>query len=297
MFNQVTHPLTQIEDLKIQCSDGVNLAATLVQASPARAAVLLSGGTGFRKEFYLNFAKYLAENGLTCLVFDYRGTAGSRAADMRNCDYDYLDYGQKDMPAMLDYLEERFPNLPKLLLGHSVGGQKAGFMPNLSQAKGLVCFATSVGYFAYMPWSYRLKALFFFYVFTPISVALTGYVAAKRFGFMEDLPRRVASTWRRLCSVRSYFFDPRIYGVSVPKGAFEDYPIPVQVFWATDDEISNARSVPEFWKHVKSHQPITFQELNPAAWGLEKIGHHGVFPKKFKDSLWPEVLQALERML
>jgi predicted alpha/beta hydrolase len=290
-------PKTQSEKLHITCADGVTLAAILCLPNEPKAALMLSGGTGFKKEFYLPIAHFLAEHGFATVVYDYRGTCESAPATMRHCDYSYLDYGQQDMPAVLNYLETRFPALPKLIFGHSVGGQKVGLMPNLHLVKGMVCFATSVGYLPYMPWSYRLKSYYFFYLFAPISIALWGYVAAKRFKIMEDLPGRIVMQWRAWCGKPDHYFDPKFYGKTVPIGAYEQIPFPIHVFWASDDPISNARSVPRFWKHVKSQVGIGFTRWRPEDWNVKKIEHHGLFRPGFKASLWLEILGALQRML
>jgi predicted alpha/beta hydrolase len=66
------------------------------------------------------------------------------------------------MPAVLDWLEARFPGRPLLLLGHSVGAQQVGLMPNVRKLAGLVAVATSVGYWRYMPWATASKRTSFF---------------------------------------------------------------------------------------------------------------------------------------
>jgi predicted alpha/beta hydrolase len=290
-------PRARTEKIRITCTDGVQLAALLCSPNEPRAALMLSGGTGFKKEFYLPMAHFLAEHGFATMVYDYRGTCESAPADMRHCNYDYLDYGQQDMPAVLDFLDERYPALPKLILGHSVGGQKVGFMPNLHKVQGMVSVGTSVGYLPYMPWGYRLKSIYFFYVFSPLSILLKGYVAAKRFKIMEDLPRKIVTQWRDWCARPNHFFDEKIMGKSVPRGNFHQMPFPIHVFWASDDPIANARSVPQFWKNVKSTEGLSLQKLEPSDWNISRIDHHGLFREQHKNGLWREVLGALQRML
>lgn len=53
------------------------------------------------------------------------------------------DWGRLDIPAALG---ARFPDLPLVGLGHGVGGQLIGCMPNHAQARALVMIATSTGY-------------------------------------------------------------------------------------------------------------------------------------------------------
>ena len=176
-----------------------------------------------------------------------------------------------------------------------MGAQQIGLSPNNHLIDGLVAVATSVGYPAYMPLGYRLQTYYFFWIFTPISQFLKGYVACKKFGIMEDLPSGVARDWRAWCSKPDYFFDPKFYGKSVPTGNYDRLSFPIAVFAASDDPISNQKSVPRFWGHVKSSLPITFTWYDPAILGQKAIGHFGFFRKENRESIWEDTLDALKR--
>jgi len=284
-------------DVSIPSADGLLLGGLLFEPTiPARAAVQLNMATGAGRGYYVPFARYLAEHGFVVCLWEYRGGKYSRPVPLRDSGYRFLDYGTKDMPAVLDWLEARFPGLPLLLVGHSVGAQQVGFMPNLHKLRGLVAVATSVGYWGYMPLGYRLKTHFFFHLFSPLSHLLVGYNAAGRWGIMEDLPRGVVDDWRRWCSVPDYFFDKRFVG-QLPPHQYHKYTFPVAVFWTTDDPISNSRSVPQFWQHVRSTQDITIHRLEPAALGVRAIGHFGFFRRHMRTTFWPQVVAALDGML
>jgi predicted alpha/beta hydrolase len=287
------------QKLKIKCTDGVELSAIiLVPDGQPKAVVQINSATATPKEYYLPFANYLTENGFATCVFDYRGVCESKpASGLRGCKYDYVMFGQLDMPAVLEYLDVQFPNLSKLIIGHSVGGQKIGMMPNHYKIKGMVTFATSVGYWGFMPWKYRLQTHFFFHIFTPISNLLFGYVATKKIGLMEDLPKQIVLDWRNWCSVPEYFFNQKYAPKSADKGFFQDLTFPIQVYWATDDPISNARSVPMFWKYVKSSGGIKIDSFTPQEIGVKEIGHFGFFRKKFKETIWTKALKDLENFI
>lgn len=259
---------------------------------------MMSGGTGFKKEYYLPFCEYLTEQGFAAITYDYRGTCGSAPADMSRCNYDYWEYGTQDMPAVLNSLEARYPGTDLLIFGHSVGGQKAGLMPNFRKVKGLVSVASGAGYLPNMRPPYRYKTWFFFHIFTPLSIALTGYVKAKPFGIMENLPGRVTQQWADFCGVPEYFFKPKFYGKSFPQGHFHELTYPVHVFCVTDDPLATQANVENFWKHVHSTSGITFGSLDPHRdGGGQAIDHAGFFRKKFRDSLWGKGVAKLEEML
>lgn len=282
--------------ITIATADGVPLGALLFEPAAApRAVVQLNPATGAARRYYEPFARYLAENGFAVCLWDYRGGAHSRPVPLAQATYRFADYGARDMPAVLDYLETRYPGRPLLLVGHSVGGQQVGFMPNAHKLHGLVAVATSVGYWGFMPLGYRLKAHVYFHLFSPLSHWLLGYSAGRRLRMMEDLPCGVVDDWRRWCSVPDYFFDPR-FAAGLPPHCFGALPFPVAVFWATDDPISNARSVPRFWQHVGSPAGIALHRLTPAALGVRAIGHFGFFRRYLQGTFWPLVLAELTRM-
>lgn len=285
------------EQFSVRCTDGVELKGVLLIPEKPKAVVQFNGGTGARKEFYQPFLEYLSEHGYACCLWDYRGNGESTPADLSTCDYSFSDYGTKDMPAIKEYLRERFTGLPIFLFTHSAGGQQVGLIPNLDGYQGMVAFAVSTGYFRYMPLGYRLKTMYFFYLFSPISILLKGYVVAKRFRIMEDLPRNVFLEWSAWCGKKDYLFDSKFYGKSIPKGQYQQMPFPIHVIWTIDDPIANERSVTTFWSHVKSVKGITFDQLTPNALGLKTIGHFGFFNKKMKTILWDKGLNKLNEFL
>jgi predicted alpha/beta hydrolase len=285
------------EAISVKCIDGVELKGILLIPHQAKAVVQFNAGTGAKKEFYLPFLEFLAQNGFICCLWDYRGSGESAPQSLKNCEFNFLDYGSKDMPAIKNYLVQRFPTLPYLIVGHSAGGQQIGFMDNLSDVKGMLGFAISTGYMPYMPLGYRLLSIYFFYIFSPIIVALTGYVKAKKFGIMENLPRNVVKEWRNWCEKPDYFFNSEFYGKTVPIGNFKEYDFPIHIFWATDDPISNKKSIPAFWNNVKNKQIITLQEIQPQQYQHKKIEHFGFFKKSLQPTLWQEALQKLNSFL
>ncbi|MEM9919573.1 MAG: alpha/beta hydrolase [Bacteroidota bacterium] len=285
------------ESFEVRCADGVRLSGLLIIPESPKAVVQFNGGTAAKKEFYLPFLEYLAAHDYLCCLWDYRGSGASAPENLSTCTYELMDYGLQDMPAIKSYLRGRFPHLPFLFLCHSVGGQQVGFIDELEDVTGMVGFAVSTGYLRHMPWSFFASSIFFFYLFTPISIALRGFLAAKRFGIMENLPRGVVTQWRDWCERKDYFFDPRFYGKSVPKGQFDRLDFPIHIFWTTDDPISNKQSVPTFWSHIKSRKGIDFTQIEPKQIKEKEIGHFGFFKKRMRSKLWPLALTKLEEFL
>ena len=285
------------EKFSVICADGVVLRGLLIIPANPKAVVQFNGGTATKKEFYLPFLEYLASQNYLCCLWDYRGSGESAPESLAKCEYHFLDYGTKDMPTVKDYLTKRFPHLPFLIFAHSVGGQQVGFMNNLADVKGMVGFAVSAGYLPHMPLFERIKSAYFFFVFTPLSILFTGYVKAKKFGYMEDLPKNIILTWRDWCMQSDYFFNKKFYGTSVQKGVFDKMPFPIHIFWATDDYISNKKSIPSFWNNVKSTFGIDFTKIQPKEINEKSVGHFGFFKRSMQTKLWVKALEKLDAFL
>jgi len=291
-------PASAPEAHTIPALDGLPLGALLFLPPAGRAphaAVQLNPATGAHRRYYEPVAQYLAAAGFAVCLWNYRGTEHSRPVPLAQARYRFTDYGTLDMPAVLDWLEARFPSLPLLVLGHSVGGQQVGLMPNVHKLAGLVAVGSSGGYCNDMPLGYRLKTYFFLHIFSPLSHALLGYNAASRWGIMEDLPRSVVQDFRNWCHVPDYYFDAR-FAADLPPHQYHSLRLPVSVYWASDDPLSNARSVPRFWGHVHSAASIAMHRLVPAELGVKSIGHFGFFRRGLRTSLWPRLLADLNQM-
>ena len=64
--------------LTIASTDNYPLAALLFQpTTEVKGSILICTGLGIPKEFYERYAHFLAEQGYTALVFDYRGIGPS----------------------------------------------------------------------------------------------------------------------------------------------------------------------------------------------------------------------------
>lgn len=283
------------EDFEITCEDRIKLKGALLIPANPKAVIQFNCGTATPREFYIPFLTYLAENGFLCCSWSYRGS--EKTDNLKDCDFRFTDYGIKDMSAIKQYLENRFLSLPIIIVGHSVGGQQVGFMNDLSNVKGVITIATSSGYYLNMPFQYRMKAYFFFYLFSPLSVLLNGFVKAEPFGFMENLPKKVVFEWRDWLERENYFFDKKFYGQTVPIGHYQNFKFPIHVYYSIDDTISNAKNTSAFWRNVKSEKEITFTELKPKEFGLKKIDHFGYFKKNMKDKLWQDILTKLDKLI
>ncbi|MFO0551479.1 MAG: alpha/beta fold hydrolase [Polyangiaceae bacterium] len=200
-------------DLTLLARDGSALAATRFYPATARGArrgtVIVASATGVKRGFYAHFARHLASLGLEVLTFDYRGIGGSTAAAS---DYPprLRDWGELDLAGAVEWALAHGVG-PLSIVGHSVGGQLAGLLPNLERVAALVLVAAQSGDYRLWPLPGRLAMAAFWYLTIPAASAVFGKLPAA-IGVGHDLPRGVALEWARWGRTAGYMIgdDPRL---------------------------------------------------------------------------------------
>jgi predicted alpha/beta hydrolase len=283
----------QLEPFTLHAADGYTLSALLVHPPSGvtpRGTLNLHPGTGYRKEFYLKLAQYLAEQGYVVLLFDYRGMAGSAPASLRGFGARMQDWGRLDMTAALDYIHQQFPHLPHYVLGHSMGGQLLGLMPNHQLIRAAITYGTSTGYFLHQAPALAAFCTFLWYVWVPANNHLRGYSSMRALGYPMDLPRNVAAEWADWCKDVRYLY--RRLDTHIAPHHYHELQLPVLALRAADDPIATTRNAENFFRPWQG-AAVEHRVLKPQDLGLKRIGHDGIFRASFQASVWPQLAQWL----
>jgi len=279
------HPVT------LTASDGRSLGGLLLEASSPCGALCVNSATGFKREFYLKFAAYCALRGYHALVYDYRGIGTSALAPLPAESARMIDWGRLDMPAALASLAQRYPGLPLVTLGHSVGGQLIGCMPNEARAAAHVMIATSTGYWRRQRAPFRYQALAFWKIYGPLMLRRHGYVPPGMLWSGESLPRGVFLQWRAWC------LSPARFGAALDAdmsdAQFAAVRTPLLSWGFGDDPIATPSAVAAL---LESYANATIERrwTLPAEVGVHAIGHHGFFAERHRDSLWCPALDWID---
>ena len=279
------HPVT------LTASAHRSLGGLLLEASSPCGALCVNSATGFKREFYLKFAAYCALRGYHALVYDYRGIGTSALAPLPAESARMIDWGRLDMPAALASLAQRYPGLPLVTLGHSVGGQLIGCMPNEARAAAHVMIATSTGYWRRQRAPFRYQALAFWKIYGPLMLRRHGYVPPGVLWSGESLPRGVFLQWRAWC------LSPARFGAALDAdmsdAQFAAVRTPLLSWGFGDDPIATPSAVAAL---LESYANATIERrwTLPAEVGVHAIGHHGFFAERHRDSLWCPALDWID---
>lgn len=277
-------------EVVFRSDDGFALAGILYgDPARARAAVLVAPAMGVAQRYYADFAAWLVEQGFAVLTFDYRGMGASRPAalrgSLRGLEADVFTWAERDAAAALALLDASVgAEVPIHWLGHSLGGQIFGLVPNRARVARMVTIGTGSGYWRENAARLRRTVWWLWYVLVPVALPVWGYFPGRALGKVGDLPAGVMAQWRRWCLSPDYLLSE---GGTV-RARFASVRTPILSLSFTDDEFMSARNTESLHAFYEA-APKTMRRIAPADIGERAIGHFGFFRRRFAATLWPQV--------
>jgi len=280
------------DDITIPATDGFALGATLFLPRSARKrhAVLINSATAVPRAFYRGFASYLSRQGCAVLTYDYRGIGGSRlksASDttrpgsLRGFETSMTDWAATDVTGAVNWMRERYQNLPLLYVGHSFGGQALGLLPNNAEISRALLVSAQAAYWKLMPAPERYRVYLFMNLIGVPTARLLGYLPG-RLMLGQDLPKGVFLEWTRWVMSKRYLLDdPNLTALT----NFANYRAPLRALSFTDDSWAPRPAVELLCSGFTATTP-DIVSVAPADAGVKKIGHMGFFRSEHRETLW-----------
>ena len=290
---------TPFRTIAVPTADGFTLGGRLYgDPAAARAGVLIAPAMGVAQAYYSDFAAWLAGQGYAVLSFDYRGMGASRPAayerSLRGFAADVVTWAERDAGAAVERLERELAASGAASrrihwLGHSLGGQIVGLLPDTSRLGAVVTVASGSGYWRENARRLRRSVWALWYLIAPLAVTLAGYFPGRRLRKVGDLPAGVMAQWRRWCLSPDYMMGE---GGAPLRARYAQVRNPILSLSFTDDEFMSARNI-ESLHAFYAGAAREMRRIAPQEIGVAAIGHFGFFRSRFASSLWPQVAQFL----
>jgi predicted alpha/beta hydrolase len=277
--------------VRFPAADGFELSGTFYPAAgAAKAALLIVPAMGVSQRYYADFAQWLAGQGFAVLSFDYRGMGASRPPahrkSLKGLQADVLTWAERDTAAALDWLDRQVgAHTPIHWLGHSLGGQIFGLVPNRGRVSRMVTVGTGSGYWLQNAPPLRRYVWWLWYVVAPLALKLCGYFPGRSLKKVGDLPHGVMAQWRRWCLHRDYLMGE---GGAAWRERYAAVRTPILSLSFTDDEFMSAQNTAALHGFY-ANAPREMRRIAPADVGARRIGHFGFFRRQFADRLWAQV--------
>lgn len=274
-------------DLAVAAEDGFQLGATLFESSATadvgEPLVIIGPAAAVPSRYYASFAGYLAERGRTVLTFDYRGIGKSRPPSLAGFDVRMRDWCILDVPGVLNWVSQRYPDRTIHWVGHSLGGFATGLAHNNQRIARQLNIATLSGYWRGMAAPERYRVLILMGFVAPLLVRALGYFPGRLMGG-EDMPASAFLEWARWCRTPDFIFgDPTL----TETRHFNHFTAPVRFAQIADDPWGTPTAVANMARHFTASAERSFWTIVPSDVAARKIGHLGFFRPEFRDKLWP----------
>lgn len=281
-----------MRSVTILAKDGFSLSATL-HGNSNRSVVIVNSATAVPQRYYQPFAQWLAEAGHTVITYDYRGIGGSRpeGSSLRGFKATMEDWAIQDAAGVLDWAVANFPKARLTMIGHSFGGQALGLLPNHAKIHQAILVSAQEGYWKLFDKKVQPRLWLLWHVVAPTLCATMGYFPAKRLGLGENLPKGVMLQWARWCRQEGYYFAEAGKGLQVYA---DQVKIPILAYVVKDDTFAPKASAKGLIDRFTQARP-DIRLLDPAALGVREIGHFGLFRERFRDSVWAEMRDWINR--
>ncbi|MFD2238571.1 alpha/beta hydrolase family protein [Aureimonas populi] len=277
--------MNRSRNVAIPTKDGLTLVGTFFEGSGNGPAILISSAAAVERRFYRAFAEGLIESGASAvLTYDYRGVGSSKPRCRRALHM--KDWGVLDLPAALCALKKLAPGKSVVGIGHSFGGVALGLCGVSDQFERYVMVASLNGYYGRTREPLKVYAQM---NLLGVPMAMLLGKLPRAVGLGTELPGTIFRDWAKWCRHPEFFFtDPKVPEVS----RFSDVRIPVLALGISDDAWGTPKAVSDLLKRFPNAD-VEEAWLTPADGNGEPIGHNGFFRRRFSDSLWPKVTQAL----
>jgi predicted alpha/beta hydrolase len=199
------------------------------------------------------------------------------------------DWAAKDIAATVQWMRERYGNMPLTYVGHSFGGQALGLLPNNKEISRALFIAAQAGYWKIMasPERYRVYAMLNF-VGVPLTKML-GYMPGWA-GMGQDLPKDAFLQWVSWVMKERYLFGDFALDA---RTNFHNYKGSLRALCFVDDPWATRTAVELLCSGFTATKP-EIVSIRPADAGVKKIGHFGFFRPEHLDTLWRGAAEWLQ---
>ena len=252
-----------------------------------RASLVIAPAMGTRQDYYAPFAEYLCSRGILLATFDYRDAGFSRPANLAESTATLHEW-HANLDHALDAAAQRAPNAPRLVCGHSLGGQLLGVIRNRINVDAMMTVASGTGYWRHNPRMF-FKLIYLWFFAMPVYTRAFGYFPGKRFGKVGDLPKQIALDWSRWCRHPEYLMgDEAIRAIA----GYHEVQAPILSFSFEDDAYIPKPAVDQLHGWFNGAR-VTRRHMRPQEAGARSVGHFGFFKLGAGHALWNEAADWL----
>lgn len=250
--------------------------------------VVINPAIGVRRRLYFDFAGWLAEQGIGCVLYNYRGMEDGTTGIPADADLSTVAWGRLDQSAVLDWVFSELNPSRLFLLGHSIGGQLVGFARQLDKVSGIIHITAQKGDQQFWSGIGRLKLFMLWHVLIPLMSRGSTFNASKLGLGAYPWPSIAARQWAAWGRSKDYLFNPKFGYDLTPWRCYQGRLLSLGF---TDDPMAPEAAIDGLLSEFHTASDLGHIEkrfIDPTSVKLSTIGHFGFF-KPEASHLWEDL--------
>ncbi|MBL4837854.1 MAG: alpha/beta fold hydrolase [Kordiimonadaceae bacterium] len=254
---------------KLAAADGTIVPiAPYKAADTTKAVFMMMPALGVQARLYKGMAERLASQGITTILFEQRGHGESPYRPGKGYQAGFRDYLETDIPLVLDWVKQHYPDKPFFIGGHSLGAHFSAMVAaeRPDEVAGIVQLACVFPYYRFFE-TRRAYGLRFLCALLPLLSKFMSYYPGHKFGFGANEYWPLMMDWRDWATCNNYDFG----GATGTEARMASYTGPLLSISLEDDRFSSVSAL------KKPHQTmagadVTLVHLTEKEQG-QYIGH------------------------
>lgn len=273
--------------IDIRCRDGIVIKGHHWRSArpDVEGIVVINPATGVKASYYHHYARFLSAHGFEVMTSDYRGIGLSRPERLRRCGWNWRQWGEQDVEAVIDLALTS--GLPVSVVGHSIGGVLPGYAPSAAKVRSILTMGAQYAWWRDYPAERRRRMFLKWHVAMPALTALAGYFPGRWLNWLEDLPDGVAYQWGCGGGELESRLSPTMRADILAR--FAAIRAPILAIGVTDDPFGTRSAISRAHGYY-SGADLTKVMLAPSDLAIESIGHFDLFHARHASGFWLDTL-------
>lgn len=274
----------------VRASDGETIECVSHGTSERGPVLLIAPAMGVRAGFYSGFADHLAALGYQCIRFDLRGNGGHSVRRENGADWGYDLMVQRDFHALVEAVTARYPQRPRVLVGHSLGGQLGCLLAAAYPADldGIILIGSCM--VDWRGWG-KLGGVkrWLQYIQIGIVTRLLGYFPGQKLGFAGNEPAGQMRDWVHSALTGRYAPQPSSIDY---EAALQQVRLPILALTFASDSYAPLAACRRLLRKMPAAQ-VTQLDFSDHQMGKTALGHFNW--AKHPDGVLPTLTQWLDK--
>lgn len=247
--------------------------------------LIINNGARVLQGKYHPFSKFVSQQGINVVTYDYQGMGGSKAT-LQNSKKSMRAWANEDLEEAIGFTKKANPHAKIFIMGHSLGGQMVGLARSNATFQGVILIAAQSGYWRL--WSFPLNLVNFltWRVYMPLILTFLKYLPKWDDQNLCNMPGHAVGEWMRWCQSKNYLLDH----IPASERFFEQVKCPILSLSFSHDIYASRKAVDWLTSQYSNAKIVRKHYVTEG----EKYGHSSPFEPSHFNTIGKDIVDFIQ---